>query len=184
MVVDGDRVGVLDAVQEMAAGAGEEQSPAVGGVDVEPGMVVAGGAGDLGQRVDEAAVGGHSSRDDRHGQLAGRVDRGERLAQRCDVHAAVGIGGDGEDGILPQSEQAGGAGHGEVGGLGREDPQARQQGNGPVGKALTQGVGAGHDKQRPVAVIDYFKRVRQHVRRIAAEQRGWSHGFFLAFSTA
>jgi hypothetical protein len=145
VVVDGHGVGALDAVQQVAPGAGEQQASAVGGVDVEPGAVRAGGVGDRGERVDGAPVGGAGGRDDRHRPLPRFLERVQRLVQRRGVHAALGVGGDGQHGVGAQSEQGRGAGDGEVGGLGGEDPQAGQQG-GAVLPRLALGAGAGEEE--------------------------------------
>ena len=70
---------------EAAAGAGEEQVSAVGGIDVEPGAVGTGGLGDLGQRVDEAAVGGAGKGSDEGGRLR-ELAAFEVPRVRCDNH--------------------------------------------------------------------------------------------------
>lgn len=56
--VEGDGVGAFDAVESVAVACAEQQSSAVGGVDVEAGAVGGAQVGDVGERVDEAGVGG------------------------------------------------------------------------------------------------------------------------------
>ncbi|CAM5690200.1 hypothetical protein SFUMM280S_05058 [Streptomyces fumanus] len=86
----------------------EQQAAAVGRVDVQPGAVGGAAGGDLGQRVDEAGVGGAGGGGDEVG--AGGVAQG--VVEGVGVEAA-GRGGDG-DGV-GQAVEPGGAGQRVVG---------------------------------------------------------------------
>lgn len=56
--VEGDAVGAVESVEEVAVGGAEEEGAAVGGVDVEFGAVAGAEVGDVVEGVDAAAVGG------------------------------------------------------------------------------------------------------------------------------
>ena len=94
VVVHGDRVGALDAVEQAPAGGGGEQSAAVRGVHVHPGAELLAQLGDLGQRVDGAEVGGAGGGDDGHGHQALLAAAVELAGERDGLHALVVVDGD------------------------------------------------------------------------------------------
>ncbi len=123
VVVDGHRVGVLDPVEEVAAGRRDQQPAAVRRVDVQPRVVAAAQAGDLGKRVDRAEVGGARGGHDGHRDQVGVADVGQSAAQLGHVHPASGVDRHPDDRAVAQPEQPGGLLHAEVP-VGRgEDPQ-------------------------------------------------------------
>ncbi len=123
MVVDGDRVGVLDAVQQRAPGGRDEQTAAVGGVDVHPGVVLRAQLGDLGQRVDRAEVGGAGGADDRHRDQALGLAAAQLGGEHLDPHAALAVGGDGHHRVRAEAEQRRRLADAEVADVGGEDAQ-------------------------------------------------------------
>ncbi len=115
--VEGDGVGRFQAGEFRPVPVAEEQSSAVGGVDVQAGAVGGAAAGDLGERVDGAGVGGAGGGDDE----VGAGDPGEGFVQGGGVEGAGRCGnGDG----VGQAEEPGGAGYGVVGVGAVDDPQA------------------------------------------------------------
>ena len=93
--VDGDRIGSLDPPQALGSAFGEGEEAAVGGVDVEPGVVLSGDVGEFGKRVDGSGVsvtgGGHQQ--PWPGPL-GAVLR-QPAAQRGQVDQVAAVGGHG-----------------------------------------------------------------------------------------
>lgn len=99
--VEGDAVGAVEAVDEVAVGGAEEEWAAVGGVDVEFGAVGFGEVGDGVEGVDVAGVGGAGGGCDEEGALVS----GEGGFEGREVHGAGG-GGDDEGVGRPRSQVA------------------------------------------------------------------------------
>ena len=85
--VEGDGVGSLDALESLVAALGELEEAAVGGVDVEPEVVLLGEVGQVVQGVDGAGVGGAGAGDD---EERGRVALDGGL-EGIDVDAEVSV---------------------------------------------------------------------------------------------
>ena len=148
--VDGHGAGALDAVEQVAAGGGDEQAAAVGGIDVQPHVGVLADVGDRRERVDAAAVGGAGGRDDAHRHLAG-VDRvAQGVREGVGEHAAVGVGGDGEDGVVAEPEEPGGLLDAEVARCGRDDDELVQRR--PAERVAPGGVLAGEEERLEVGL--------------------------------
>ncbi len=124
VVVHGDGVGALDAVEEVPVPAGGEQPAAVRRVHVQPDGVPRAQLGDLGQRVDGAEVGGARGGDDRHGGAVVAAAALQLTGEGHGLHALVPVGGDHHHGVLAEAEQPGGLPDAHVTGLGDEDAQA------------------------------------------------------------
>ena len=101
--VEGDGVGVLEAGEVVAVAVAEQEGAAVGRVDVEAGVMGCAQAGDVGEGVDEAGVGGAGGGGDEVGAGVG----GEGFLERGGVE---GAGGGGEGDGFGQAEEPGGAG--------------------------------------------------------------------------
>lgn len=87
--VEGDAVGAVEALDEVAVGGAEEEWAAVGGVDVEFGAVGCREVGDGVEGVDLAGVGGAGGGDEE-----GALVSGEGVVEGWEVHDAGGGGDD------------------------------------------------------------------------------------------
>src|SRR5690606_8177898 len=111
--VEGDGVGGVQSGERGPVAVAEEQRPAVGGVDVEAGAVGGAAGGDLGQRVDQAGVGGAGG----GGDQVGARHVGQGVVEGGGVE---GAGGSGDLDGVGQAEEPGGTGQ-RVVGAGRVD---------------------------------------------------------------
>jgi hypothetical protein len=93
--VQGDGVGLFDAVQSLLAALGQLEEPAVGGVDVEPEVVGVGDVGDGVEVVDRARVGGTGTGDDEERTLVSL----DVVLEGVDIHPQVFVAGDDADGV-------------------------------------------------------------------------------------
>ena len=126
--VDRDRVGALDARQQVAPTRGREQPASVRGVHMEPCVVSRAHVGDAVDRVDRTEVGGARGGHDGHRQQVVRGGTGERVGEREGVHAVQVVGGHQHDRLGAETHDARGLLHAEVALGRREDAQARQRG--------------------------------------------------------
>ena len=132
--IDGDRVGPLDAGQQVAVAVGEEGRPAPGGIDMEMAAELPGEIGQRLQRVDVAGFGGAGDADQRQRQDVPLLQAPALLPQRLQVDAVAGVGLHLDQVVPADAEQVGGLAEGVVAALGDEDGDA-------VAAAVLQGRG-------------------------------------------
>ena len=119
--VEGDRVGFLDAAQQVFVGAGEQGWPAPGGVDVEVGAEFPGDIGHGIQRVDVAGFGGAGHAADGHDLDLLLLQLQTFVAQGVGLDAVEFVGFHRHQGIPAKAEDIGGFAQGIVAAFGDDD---------------------------------------------------------------